>query len=50
MNDLINDKSELKKFENKLKDDLTIDLLAQFSEALKKSTKLQLMMIIDQLN
>ena len=29
----------------KLKDDLTIDLLAQFSEALRKKYKLQLMMM-----
>ena len=51
MNDLINDKSELKKFENKLKDDLTIDLLAQFSEALRKKYKITINDdVIDQLN
>ena len=51
MNDLINDKSELKEFENKLKDDLTIDLLAQFSEALRKKYKITINDdVIDQLN
>ena len=50
-NDLVNDKSELKDFETKLKDDLTIDLLAQFSEALRKKYKITINDdVIDQLN
>ena len=50
-NDLVNDKSELKEFEIKLKDDLTIDLLAQFSEALRKKYKITINDdVIDQLN
>ena len=50
-NDLINDKKELKEFETKLKDDLTIDLLAQFSEALRKKYKITINDdVIDQLN
>ena len=50
-NDLVNDKSELKEFEKKLKDDLTIDLLAQFSEALRKKYKITINDdVIDQLN
>ena len=50
-NDLVNDKSELKEFETKLKDDLTIDLLAQFSEALRKKYKITINDdVIDQLN
>ena len=50
-NDLVNDKSELKEFEMKLKDDLTIDLLAQFSEALRKKYKITINDdVIDQLN
>ncbi len=50
-NDLMNDKEELKEFETKLKDDLTIDLLAQFSEALRKKYKITINDdVIDQLN
>ena len=50
-NDLVNDKSELKEFEIKLKDDLTIDLLAQFSEAIRKKYKITINDdVIDQLN
>ena len=50
-NDLVDDKSELKEFEIKLKDDLTIDLLAQFSEALRKKYKITINDdVIDQLN
>ena len=50
-NDLMNDKTELKQFEKKLKDDLTIDLLAQFSEALRKKYKITINDdVIDQLN
>ena len=50
-NDLVSDKSELKEFEIKLKDDLTIDLLAQFSEALRKKYKITINDdVIDQLN
>jgi len=50
-NDLVNDKSELKEFEIKIKDDLTIDLLAQFSEALRKKYKITINDdVIDQLN
>ena len=40
-----------KEFEKKLKDDLTIDLLAQFSEALRKKYKITINDdVIDQLN
>ena len=50
-NDLMNDKEELNEFETKLKDDLTIDLLAQFSEALRKKYKITINDdVIDQLN
>ena len=50
-NDLVSNKSELKEFETKLKDDLTIDLLAQFSEALRKKYKITINDdVIDQLN
>jgi len=50
-NDLMNDKKELNEFETKLKDDLTIDLLAQFSEALRKKYKITINDdVIDQLN
>ncbi len=51
INDLINNKVELNEFETKLKDDLTIDLLAQFSEALRKKYKITINDdVIDQLN
>ena len=47
----MNDKEELNEFETKLKDDLTIDLLAQFSEALRKKYKITINDdVIDQLN
>ena len=36
LNDLSKDKKEIKELSNKIKDDLTLDLLAQFSEALKE--------------
>ena len=51
LNDLSNDKEEIKEFEKKIKDDLTIDLLAQFSEALRKKYKITINDdVIDQLN
>ncbi len=51
LNTLSNDKKEIKEFTNKIKDDLTIDLLAQFSEALRKKYKITINDdVIDQLN
>ena len=40
LNDLSKDKKEIKELSNKIKDDLTLDLLAQFSEALRKKYKI----------
>ena len=51
LNDLSGDKVEIKEFTKKIKDDLTIDLLAQFSEALRKKYKITINDdVIDQLN
>ena len=51
LRNLINDDSEIKDFANKIKEDLTIDLLAQFSEALRKKYKITINDdVIDQLN
>ena len=51
LRNLINDNSEIKDFANKIKEDLTIDLLAQFSEALRKKYKITINDdVIDQLN
>ncbi len=48
---LKNDKKEIKDFTKKIKEDLTIDLLAQFSEALRKKYKITINDdVIDQLN
>ena len=48
---LKNDKKEMKDFTKKIKEDLTIDLLAQFSEALRKKYKITINDdVIDQLN
>ena len=44
-------KKKLKNSQKKIKDDLTIDLLAQFSEALRKKYKITINDdVIDQLN
>ena len=51
LNNLSKDKEEIKDFTNKIKDDLTIDLLAQFSEALRKKYKITINDdVINQLN
>ena len=51
LNDLSKDKKEIKELSNKIKDDLTIDLLAQFSEALRKKYKITINDdVINQLN
>ncbi len=51
LKDLIKDDKEIRDFTNKIKDDLTIDLLAQFSEALRKKYKITINDdVIDQLN
>ena len=51
LKNLVNDNDEIKDFTNKIKDDLTIDLLAQFSEALRKKYKITINDdVIDQLN
>ena len=51
LNTLSKDKNELKDFAKKIKEDLTIDLLAQFSEALRKKYKITINDdVIDQLN
>ena len=51
LNNLSSDKKEIKEFTKKIKDDLTIDLLAQFSEALRKKYKITINDdVIDQLN
>ena len=48
---LANDEKEIKDFTKKIRDDLTIDLLAQFSEALRKKYKITINDdVIDQLN
>ncbi len=51
LDDLSNDQNEISDFTKKIKDDLTIDLLAQFSEALRKKYKITINDdVIDQLN
>ena len=51
INELINDKNEINEFTKKIKDDITVDLLAQFSEALRKKYKITINDdVIDQLN
>ena len=51
LNNLSSDEKEIKEFTKKIKDDLTIDLLAQFSEALRKKYKITINDdVIDQLN
>ena len=51
INKLVEDKSELKEFTKRVKDDVTVDLLAQFSEALRKKYKITINDdVIDQLN
>lgn len=51
LNDLANDPSEIKGFTKKIKEDLTLDMLAQFSEALRKKYKITINDdVIDQLN
>ena len=48
---LVKDKKELEDFSTRVKDDITIDLLAQFSEALRKKYKITINDdVIDQLN
>ncbi len=48
---LVKDKKELDDFSSRIKDDITIDLLAQFSEALRKKYKITINDdVIDQLN
>jgi hypothetical protein len=50
-NNLSKDKKEKKEFSAKIKDDLTVDLLAQFSEALRKKYKITINDdVINQLN
>jgi len=50
-NDLSRDRKEIKEFSSKIKDDLTVDLLAQFSEALRKKYKITINDdVINQLN
>ena len=45
------DKSELKQFKTKVADDMSIDLLAQFSEILRQKFKISINDdVIDQLN
>ena len=51
INKLAEDKSEIKKFTQKIKEDISMDLLAQFSEALRKKYKITINDdVIDQLN
>ncbi len=51
INELINDNKEINEFTKKIKDDITVDLLAQFSEALRKKYKITINDdVIDQLN
>ena len=46
-----NDNKEIKEFSKKIKEDLSLDLLAQFSEALRKKYKITINDdVIDQLN
>jgi peptidyl-prolyl cis-trans isomerase D len=51
LDNLSKDENEIKSFSKRIKDDLTIDLLAQFSEALRKKYKITINDdVIDQLN
>ncbi|MBS91652.1 MAG: hypothetical protein CMM95_01170 [Rickettsiales bacterium] len=51
LDDLVKDKDEIKQFVKRVKDDLTVDLLAQFSEALRKKYKITINDdVINQLN
>ena len=51
LDDLVKDNNEIKQFVKKVKDDLTVDLLAQFSEALRKKYKITINDdVINQLN
>ena len=51
LNNLSKDEKEVKELSDKIKDDLTIDLLAQFSEALRKKYKITINDdVINQLN
>ena len=51
LNNLSKDEKEVKELSDKIKDDLTIDLLAQFSEALRKNYKITINDdVINQLN
>ena len=51
LDDLVEDESELSEFTQRVKDDITVDLLAQFSEALRKKYKITINDdVIDQLN
>ncbi len=48
---ITNDKDEIKEFSKKIKEDMSLDLLAQFSEALRKKYKITINDdVIDQLN
>ncbi len=51
LNNLSKDEKEIKELSDKIKDDLTVDLLAQFSEALRKKYKITINDdVINQLN
>ena len=51
INNIDNNENELKEFSDKIRDDLSLDLLAQFSEALRKKYKITINdSVIDQLN
>ena len=51
IDNLVKNKKELEEFSTRVKDDITIDLLAQFSEALRKKYKITINDdVIDQLN
>ena len=51
LDDLVKDETELNEFTKRVKDDITVDLLAQFSEALRKKYKITINDdVIDQLN
>ena len=51
LNNLSKDEKEVKELSDKIKDDLTLDLLAQFSEALRKKYKITINDdVINQLN
>ena len=51
IDDLVKNNDELKQFVKRVKDDLTVDLLAQFSEALRKKYKITINDdVINQLN